>query len=100
MRAAVCTAYGPPEVLQVRERRTPVPGRREMRVRIRGRKTSVPPPPSDVPQVDRGQYNRNDEGDDSPNQDKQLTMRGGLYELPARYQQRHADRTGHNCGAY
>ena len=59
---------------------------REMRVRIRGRKTSVPPPPSDVPQVDRGPYNRNDEGDDSPNQDKQLTMRGGLYELPARYQ--------------
>jgi len=39
MQAAVCSAYGPPEVLQVRDVATPVPGPREVRIRVRA--TSV-----------------------------------------------------------
>ncbi len=35
MKAAVCTAYGPPEVVQVREVRKPVPGRKELLIRVR-----------------------------------------------------------------
>ncbi|MHB1341332.1 MAG: NAD(P)-dependent alcohol dehydrogenase [Coriobacteriia bacterium] len=34
MRAAVCTRYGPPEVLQLKDLATPVPGKNEVRVRI------------------------------------------------------------------
>jgi len=52
--------------------------RHEMRERIRSRKNrplaTAWPPPGDIPQVGRGQYNRDDEGDDSPEQEKQLTM--------------------------
>lgn len=35
MQAAVCSAYGPPEVLQLREVPTPTPGPRDVRIRIR-----------------------------------------------------------------
>ena len=35
MKAAVCTRYGPPEVLRVEELATPVPGKNEVRIRIR-----------------------------------------------------------------
>jgi NADPH:quinone reductase-like Zn-dependent oxidoreductase len=35
VRAAVCTRYGPPEVLRLEERLTPVPVKNEVRVRIR-----------------------------------------------------------------
>ena len=35
MKAIVCTRYGPPEVLQVEERRTPAPRKNEVRIRIR-----------------------------------------------------------------
>jgi NADPH:quinone reductase-like Zn-dependent oxidoreductase len=35
VKAVVCTRYGPPEVLQVEERATPVPRRNEVRIRIR-----------------------------------------------------------------
>jgi len=35
VRAAVCTRYGPPEVLQVEEIPTPVPRKNEVRIRIR-----------------------------------------------------------------
>ena len=35
MRAVVCTRYGPPEVLGVEERATPVPRKNEVRIRIR-----------------------------------------------------------------
>ncbi len=35
MQAAVCTRYGPPEVLHVEELATPVPRRNEVRIRIR-----------------------------------------------------------------
>ena len=35
MKAVVCTRYGPPEVLQVEERATPVPRKNEVRIRIR-----------------------------------------------------------------
>jgi len=35
MKAAVCTAYGPPRVLRIEERPAPVPGRREVLVRVR-----------------------------------------------------------------
>lgn len=35
MQAAVCSAYGPPEVLRVREVTTPVPGPGEVRIRVR-----------------------------------------------------------------
>ncbi|PKQ15731.1 MAG: NAD(P)-dependent alcohol dehydrogenase [Actinobacteria bacterium HGW-Actinobacteria-7] len=35
MKAVVCTRYGPPEVLRVEERETPVPRKNEVRVRIR-----------------------------------------------------------------
>ena len=34
MRAAVCTRYGPPEVLQVRDVPMPAPGRNQVRIRI------------------------------------------------------------------
>ena len=34
MKAVVCTRYGPPEVLRVEERATPVPRRNEVRIRI------------------------------------------------------------------
>jgi NADPH:quinone reductase-like Zn-dependent oxidoreductase len=34
VKAVVCTRYGPPEVLQVEERATPVPRRNEVRIRI------------------------------------------------------------------
>lgn len=34
MKAAVCTRYGPPEVLRLEEMATPVPGRNEVRIRI------------------------------------------------------------------
>ena len=34
MKAVVCTRYGPPEVLQVEERATPVPRKNEVRIRI------------------------------------------------------------------
>jgi NADPH:quinone reductase-like Zn-dependent oxidoreductase len=34
MKAVVCTRYGPPEVLQVEERASPVPRRNEVRIRI------------------------------------------------------------------
>ena len=34
MRAVVCTRYGPPEVLQVKELATPVPRKNEVRIRI------------------------------------------------------------------
>jgi NADPH:quinone reductase-like Zn-dependent oxidoreductase len=35
MKAAVCTKYGPPEVLQIKEVETPVPKAKEVRIRIR-----------------------------------------------------------------
>ena len=35
MKAVVCTRYGPPEVLRVEERATPVPRQNEVRIRIR-----------------------------------------------------------------
>ena len=35
MKAVVCTRYGPPEVLRVEERATPVPRKNEVRIRIR-----------------------------------------------------------------
>lgn len=35
MRAAVCTRYGPPEVLRVQDRTIPVPGKHEVLIRIR-----------------------------------------------------------------
>ena len=35
MKAVVCTRYGPPEVLRVEERETPVPRENEVRIRIR-----------------------------------------------------------------
>jgi NADPH:quinone reductase-like Zn-dependent oxidoreductase len=35
MQAAVCSAYGPPEVLRIRSVATPVPGPREVRIRVR-----------------------------------------------------------------
>lgn len=34
MRAAVCTRYGPPEVLQIRDEPKPVPGTRDLLIRI------------------------------------------------------------------
>ena len=34
MKAVVCTRYGPPEVLRVEERATPVPRKNEVRIRI------------------------------------------------------------------
>ena len=41
MKAAVCTRYGPPEVLQVREVDDPVAGRNEVRIRIRATAVSA-----------------------------------------------------------
>lgn len=35
MKAVICTRYGPPEVLRVEERATPVPRKNEVRIRIR-----------------------------------------------------------------
>lgn len=41
MRAAVCTRYGPPEVLQIRDVRAPVPGKRDVLVRVRAAAVNV-----------------------------------------------------------
>ena len=41
MRAAVCTAYGPPEVLQLRDVRKPVPKDDEVLIRIRATTVSA-----------------------------------------------------------
>lgn len=35
MKAAVCTRYGPPEVLQLQDVRDPVPGGKDVLIRIR-----------------------------------------------------------------
>ena len=35
MKAVVCTHYGPPQVLRVKELATPVPRKNEVRIRIR-----------------------------------------------------------------
>ena len=41
MRASVCTRYGPPEVLELREVATPSPGSRQVRIRIHATAVSV-----------------------------------------------------------
>lgn len=41
MRAAICTRYGPPEVLELREVATPSPGNRQVRIRIHATAVSV-----------------------------------------------------------
>ena len=41
MRAAVCTRYGPPEVLQVRDVPQPVPGKRDVLVRVHAAAVTV-----------------------------------------------------------
>jgi NADPH:quinone reductase-like Zn-dependent oxidoreductase len=41
MKAALCTRYGPPEVLQLRDVPDPVPGARDVLIRIRA--TTVTP---------------------------------------------------------
>jgi NADPH:quinone reductase-like Zn-dependent oxidoreductase len=35
MKAAICTRYGPPEVLQIRDVAEPVPGKADVLIRIR-----------------------------------------------------------------
>jgi NADPH:quinone reductase-like Zn-dependent oxidoreductase len=39
MKAVVCTRYGPPQVLRVKELATPVPRKNEVRIRIRAVRT-------------------------------------------------------------